>query len=360
RRRGPASRDARERRNGHLDPWEPAPAGGAAARRPPAPPADARAPRESTRAARRARPRGRRRALERHWATIDRRLLALTLTFGGWLLAETVVLTVSKGIVHPYYVSGLAPATGAMAGAGAFALVELARGRLRLPGLALGACALLATLAAQLVLMHREHYLLWFVPVLVAGVALALLALLALRRLAAPAVALALAVLLVTPGAYAATTWLAPVEGTFPVAGPHAFPGPGGYGVDARDMALNRALVDFASTHRPGSRWALLTVASDSAAPMMLMGLPAGSLGGYSGTDPALDGPRLARLVARGQARYVLLGGGYSMRGGNAATKAVLRACRELAPWEWRSPVDYPFGLVLFDCAGRAKALAAS
>ncbi len=85
----------------------------------------------------------------------------------------------------------------------------------------------------------------------------------------------------------------------------------------------------------------------------MLLGLDAGALGGYSGTDPALDGPGLARLVARGQARYVLLGGEYSLRGGNRATEAVLRACKQLAPAQWGSPIGYPYGLVLFDCAGQ-------
>jgi 4-amino-4-deoxy-L-arabinose transferase-like glycosyltransferase len=288
----------------------------------------------------------------------DRSRLACALAFGGWFVVEAAVLSLSKGIVHPYYVSGLAPATAAVAGAGALAFVKLAQGRRRPAGIALVACALAATVAAQVILMRREHYMLWFIPALIAGAALAFAALLAMRRLAAPAVAFAFALLLVTPAAYATTTWLAPVEGTFPVAGPKSFPGPGGYGVDARDLAINRALVDFASTHRPGSRWALLTVASDTAAPMMLLGLEAGALGGYSGTDNALDGPGLARYVRRGEARYVLLGGGYSQRGGNAATKAVLRACRELAPWEWRSPDTYPYGLVLFDCAGRARALA--
>jgi hypothetical protein len=91
----------------------------------------------------------------------------------------------------------------------------------------------------------------------------------------------------------------------------------------------------------------------------MLLGLNAGAIGGYSGTDPALDGRGLARLVSDGEARYVLLGGEYSLRGGNRATVAVLRACRELAPSEWRSPVGFPFGLVLFDCAGRERQLAA-
>jgi 4-amino-4-deoxy-L-arabinose transferase-like glycosyltransferase len=289
--------------------------------------------------------------------------LALALVLGGWFVVEAAVLSLSKGIVHPYYVSALAPGTGAMAGAGAIAFVKLARERRwrwRILGLALAACALACTLLVQVVLMHREHYMVSFVPVLVAASAVAFLALAAARRLAVPAMALMFVLLLIVPGAYATTTWLAPVEGTFPVAGPKAFAGTGGYGVDAHDLAIDRALLDYVATHRPGSRWALLTVASDSGSPMILMGLDAGALGGYSGTDPAVDGPRLAGMVARREARYVLLGGEYSLRGGNLATRAVLRACRELAPSEWNSPIAYPYGLVLFDCAGDEQGLAAA
>jgi len=294
--------------------------------------------------------------------------VALLLMFGGWFLVEAAVLSLSKGIVHPYYVSALAPATGAMAGAGAVAFAKLARARgraWRLAGVALFACALATTVLVQVVLMHRQHYLVSFAPVLIVGAgvgfaALAIAVALRLPRLSAAAVALVFLLLLVAPFAYATTTWLAPVEGTFPVAGPKAFAGTGGYGVDAHDQAIDRALLDYVSTHRPGSRWALLTVASDTSSPMILMGLDAGALGGYSGTDPALDGRGLARLVADGQARYVLLGGEYSLRGGNRATAAVLRACHELAPSEWNSPIAYPYGLVLFDCAGREKQLAAA
>jgi 4-amino-4-deoxy-L-arabinose transferase-like glycosyltransferase len=288
--------------------------------------------------------------------------LAATLVLGGWFLVEAVVLSLSKGIVHPYYVSGLAPGTGAMAGAGVAAFVALARGRnpRRICGLALIACAVAATVAVQIVLLRREHYLEWFIPVLVAGAAVGICALLALRRLAAPALACTFLLLLVAPTAYSSTTWLAPAEGTFPAAGPRHDPGPGAYGVNARDERIDQALADYVSTHGPGTRWALLTVASDTASPMMLFGLDAGALGGYSGTDPVLDGPGLAHLVAAGQARYVLLGGEYSLRGGNDATRAVLRACTELAPSVWHSPVGYPFGLALFDCAGHERALAAA
>ncbi len=54
--------------------------------------------------------------------------LASAIVLGGWFLVEAAVLSLSKGIVHPYYVSALAPGTGAMAGAGAVALVRAARG----------------------------------------------------------------------------------------------------------------------------------------------------------------------------------------------------------------------------------------
>ena len=178
-----------------------------------------------------------------------------------------------------------------------------------------------------MILLQREHYIEWFIPVLVIGALAGILALLALRRLAAPALALTLALLLIAPTAYATTTWLAPVEGTFPAAGPKHDAGDGGFGVNARDLGIDRALMAYASSHHPGRGWALLTVASDTAAPMILQGLDAGALAGYSGTDPALDGPGLARLVAGREARYVILGGEYALRGGNGATKAVLRSC---------------------------------
>jgi 4-amino-4-deoxy-L-arabinose transferase-like glycosyltransferase len=286
--------------------------------------------------------------------------LATALVLGGWFLVEALVLSTSKGIVHPYYVSALAPSTGAMAGAGAVALLRLAQSRRRLWALALAPCAAAATVAAQLVLMHREHYMLWFAPVLIGAVIAGVGALIALRRLALPGLAVTFIALLVVPTGYASSTWLAPVEGTFPAAGPTQAAGTAnGYGINDRDLGIYRALSAYVSAHRPGSRWALLTVASDTAAPMMLMGLKAGAIGGYSGTDPALDGPGLARYVTRGEARWVLLGGEYSTRGGNLATKAVLSACKEIDQSVWHSPVRYPFGLTLFDCAGREAALAA-
>ncbi len=290
--------------------------------------------------------------------------LAGTLVLGGWLATEAVVLSTSKGIVHPYYVSALAPGAGAAVGIGAFSIWRLCTRRTPLWGLGLAGLAVAGTVACEIALMHRYEYMKWFVPLLAIGAAACLAALLGaalLRRAAAAAgaVAAVLALLLVVPTGYASTTWLAPVEATFPAAGPKASAGQGGLGLSPRSIAIDRAIASYVLAHRPGSRYQLLTVAADTAAPFIFFGMKASALAGYSGVDQVLTGKQLARLVASGEARYVLLGGQYSTRGGNRATKAVLRACREYAPFQWNAPVPYAFGLVLFDCAGREAALAA-
>jgi 4-amino-4-deoxy-L-arabinose transferase-like glycosyltransferase len=283
------------------------------------------------------------------------RRLAILLVFGGWLLVEVAVLSFSKGIVHPYYVSAVGPGAAVMIAAGAVAFTSFARRRDW--GLVLLPCALVGCVVAQLVILHEQQYMRWFAPLLIALVLVGM-ALLAARRLAVSAIAVSLTALLIAPAVYATTTWLAPVEGTFPAAGPHEAIGVGKYGLVRPDVPLYRSLVRYVSNHHPGTRWALLTVASPTAAPLVLFGLRAASVAGYSGTDPALDGPQLARLVARHEARYVVLGGAYASRGGNLATKAVLRACRLVPPAFWHGPPPQSvYTLVLFDCAGRERQL---
>ena len=130
--------------------------------------------------------------------------------------------------------------------------------------------------------------------------------------------------------------------------------------MNAEHVDVDRALLRYVEAHRPGTRWSVLADASNTASPMILLGGDAGSLGGFSGTDPALDGRGLARLVARGEARYVVLGGEFSTRGGNGATAAVQRACRVVATRQWLARPLTPNGLILFDCAGRERALASA
>jgi 4-amino-4-deoxy-L-arabinose transferase-like glycosyltransferase len=286
--------------------------------------------------------------------------LATLIVLGGWMLVEVAILDFSKGIVHPYYISALAPGVAAMVAAGAVAFVRFAQRRS--PALLLVPCAVGATVAVQVAILRYQHYMHWFVPVLIGGATLGLVAMagaLALRRVAAPAMGLLICLLLVAPAWYSRTTWLAPVEGTFAAAGPRQATGDGKYGSSARSMHEYRDLVDYVTTHHPGTRWSVLTDAAPTAAPMILLGSSAGALAGYSGTDPALNGPGLSLLVARGEARYVVLGGAYASRGGNLATQAVLHVCKQVPYKKWDGPPPSPFSLVLFDCAGRERALTA-
>ncbi len=297
--------------------------------------------------------------------------LAYLFIFGGFLLCESIVLSFSRGIVHPYYLSALAPGTAALIGAG---LTVLSRpGARRAAPLALTLLAAAGTAAAQILLLHRAHYLLIWQVLLVPVLAACLLAALALPRLSRPAVVAALAALLLAPTAYAATTWRKPVQGTFPAAGPRAVPGNGGAGLSRPQLTTDEALIGYVLTHGGAAgRFQLLTQASLTADTPILLGLRAAALGGYGGVDPALDGPGLGRLVASGEARYVVLGGGYAYLGGNAASTAAARVCPEVPVSAWRGPgaVEAPTdsstsaeptseGLHLLDCRGQATALEA-
>ena len=288
----------------------------------------------------------------------DRRL-ALLIVLGGWFLIEAAVLSLSKGIVHPYYISALGPGVAGMVGAGAYAFAQFAKRRDW--RLLLLVVAVAATVPVQLHLLHKAHYMAWFrTPLILAAVlALALVAALVLLRrgLAPVGIALALAALALAPAVYSASNWLAPVQSTFPAAGPRAAAGPGGYGVDAEHVDVDRALLRYVEAHEAGSRWSVLADASNTASPMILLGSDAGSLGGFSGTDPALSGRGLGTLVAAKEARYVILGGEFSTRGGNGATQAVQRVCRVVHTRTWLPRPLQPNGLILFDCGGRAGEL---
>ena len=173
------------------------------------------------------------------------------------------------------------------------------------------------------------------------------------------------------PAIYSATVWQVPVNGTFPTAGPYIQDNLDVYGIPPDDVDSYRTLLAYVEPREPGSRWAVLTQGSNTAAVFILLGGRAAALGGYGTIDPVLSPAALAGLVARGDVRFVALGGGYASRGGDAASAAVARACRFVAPSLWRRPHNYgtaadpiyayPRGgwnLSLYDCAGRTRALA--
>jgi hypothetical protein len=166
-------------------------------------------------------------------------------------------------------------------------------------------------------------------------------------------------VLLIAPAAYSATTWRHPVEGTFPAAGPRVVPGNGGAELSRAQLATTDALMRYVLSHGATDRFQLLTEASLAADGPIMLGLRAAAVGGYGGVDPTLDGRKLARLVAAGQARYVLLGGSYAYLGGDAAIRAAARVCPQVALAAWGGTLAHASeGVSLLDCGGHARELA--
>ena len=71
------------------------------------------------------------------------------------------------------------------------------------------------------------------------------------------------------------------------------------------------ALVKFLVQNRGTATW-IVAVASakQSAGIQLARGFPVIAMGGFSGSDPAMTVTQLQALVASGQLRYVVLGGG--------------------------------------------------
>ncbi|MFD1118494.1 glycosyltransferase family 39 protein, partial [Sphaerisporangium aureirubrum] len=152
------------------------------------------------------------------------------LLWGGWLLVTAGVFSFMGGIFHAYYTVALAPPVAALAGMGAVTL------RRRwddawAPPVAAAVVALSAWWSWEL-LGRSAGFVPWLRWAVLAGGALAALALAASRwlppRTVLAGAALALATVLAGPGAYALDTAATPHGGSIPSAGPATARGPGG------------------------------------------------------------------------------------------------------------------------------------
>jgi 4-amino-4-deoxy-L-arabinose transferase-like glycosyltransferase len=106
----------------------------------------------------------------------------------------------------------------------------------------------------------------------------------------------------------------------FPGGGPGSAGGAGGGGVlggSAEPTAQAKQLVAWLKAHQPGSRYLVAVQGSMQAGEYILAGASVLPIGGFSGQVPFPTTDQLAKLVADGQVRYVLAGGG--MGGGRGA-----------------------------------------
>jgi 4-amino-4-deoxy-L-arabinose transferase-like glycosyltransferase len=144
--------------------------------------------------------------------------------WGTWLLTHALVFSFMSGIVHPYYSVILAPAIGALVGAGVVDLWAW-RSRSVVGGVVLGAAVAITAILASVLLARTPEFVPWLGPLVAAsGVVLAGLVALPVGRVppraAAVALGIAVAVMLAGPAAYAAATIDRAIAGGDPQVGP--------------------------------------------------------------------------------------------------------------------------------------------
>ena len=322
---------------------------------------------------------------------------AAYLMWGGWFLVTAAVFSFMSGIIHTYYAVALAPAIGALVGAGVVELWRL-RARSTLAALVL-AGGIVATAVWAAVLLNRTPTFLPGADVVVVMVGFAAAVLIAIPaarqfpRLSMIAAVVALVALLVGPAAYAADTMNTAYSGGDPAAGPSAGGGVGGFGgrggapdggnfgdggnpggqppvgqppvgfgggqgpvgdggPDGQNVASSRALLDYLVANRGGAAWIVAVSSANQAGSIELAtGQPVMAMGGFSGSDPTPTLAQLQSYVASGQLRFVLLngggGGGPIGRGGAASSVStwVSQTCTAVTG----------VSTALYDCSGAVQ-----
>jgi 4-amino-4-deoxy-L-arabinose transferase-like glycosyltransferase len=276
--------------------------------------------------------------------------------FGAWALVCVAVFSSQRGIFHPYYVSALAPAIAALAGAGVVTLVDWSRPpRRSWAGVAVLDVAIAGSASLAVVLLARTPS---FAPALrtlipIAAVvaiaasvawrlgrkrALGLTALAAVVALLAGPASYSFANLgrslsgnnvLAGPASVASSPGMGGGPGAFRVPGPHPG-GPPGHGARPAGMQagggqLSSMVIAYLTAHQGSAKYLFAASGSQTTAPVIIAtGKAVVTIGGFNGSDPAPTVAQLAKLVAEGQLRYVLLSsGGGGVPGGGATQQSI-------------------------------------
>jgi len=288
------------------------------------------------------------------------------LLWGLWLIIHAAVFSFMSGVIHSYYAVAMAPAIGALVGAGVVELWRL-RERFRWGGLAFAPAIVGSALLAWQLLDRTPDFAPGLGVAIVAVAVLVSLVLAVPRHVVGPraailAAGLALAALLAGPTAYAvdtmqtahsgglasagptvqasdgfgagrgfaggtppngdgSTTGTLPDSGATSMIAPNGFAGGGPSGQGGAQ--IDSALTEYLAANRGDATWIVAVSGANEAGQIELAtGLPVMAMGGFTGSDPAPTLEQLQAYVASGQLRYVLIGGG----GGPGGTSSEISA----------------------------------
>jgi len=260
--------------------------------------------------------------------------------WGGWFVAAVGFFTVA-GFFHAYYLAMIAPPLAALVGIGLTRLWTLYRKHLLLAGLvSIAACA--ATLLVQVSIANGYvTSLTWIIPAAVAMVIGSVLIIVVRkqpRRALLGFACVAIAILWV-PTLWSGATTLNTNDMS---ALPHAYSGnlnnggPGGMpgnnpivaGNDGGRMAMpdnmqapagggngpnggiSDTMLSYLESHTQDVEYLVAVQSAMTGSPLVIKtGRAVLLMGGFAGSDPVVDGTKLAQLVSEHKLRYVLSGG---------------------------------------------------
>ncbi|WP_394827812.1 ArnT family glycosyltransferase [Pendulispora albinea] len=292
------------------------------------------------------------------------------LLWGGWLLVHAVEFSTTSE-VHPYYTAALAPAVGALAGAGFAAMVREwkagRRTRWLLPASVLGTAGWSAFVTSS-----EGDYLPWVRPL---AIGLAVLGCGALAYRLALGLAVAAAAMLLGPAAWALAAAGNPMKGLSvisPMAGParplssstlaalHGFPPHVRIPASAGDMHMstpNAPLLAYVTAHHRGERYLFAVPTANTAAPYLRAGYSVLPMGGFTGSAPMPTLGELSRAIEAGHLRYAVTGGFHATMGGAISRERqdwIKAHCQPVPPADYENTAEStgPPGNpeVLFDC----------
>ena len=229
------------------------------------------------------------------------------LLFGGWLLADGLVLSFMKGNVHPYYCLSLAPAVAGTVAIGAHEM--WVRRESRFGRIGLTALVAVTGVWSWWVLGRNDNWLPALRWTILAGTVLAAVAMglsaPGRRRVAVAAAALGVTAVLAGPTAYAVATISAAHRGGGPTVGPPRTESR--FGLNAfGDNADNPKLDDLLRTSK--AKWSAATVGSSTAAGLELSsGTAVMAIGGFTGSDPVPSLGQFKADVSAGQVTYYVV-----------------------------------------------------
>jgi 4-amino-4-deoxy-L-arabinose transferase-like glycosyltransferase len=281
--------------------------------------------------------------------------------WGGWLATFALIYSKMSFIPHTAYVSALAPAVAALSAAGIVMLWRLYRAGDRrgwlLPAI------VLTELAWTWFLWHSHAgFLPWVLWTATAAGVAAVVVLAAARtsgqvrtRLVTAGMAAGVAAMLAAPAAWALSVLDTRYAGSSfdagagPVSGGGfggGGPGPGGassggpgggsggLGTSTTLTAAEQKLYRYLTAHRDGASYLMAVQSWSAAAPyIMATGQEVMPMGGFSGSVPEPSVAHVRQLVARGQLRFLMIGGGTGPGAGQAVSTAADGGPRAVARW---------------------------